>query len=467
MISLVLGIFYTIYTARYLGAAGYGVLSFALAFTGIFNIIADIGCNTLIIRDIARDKSQASKYIGNISLIEAVLSIISFGGILLCINLMGYPASTIMVVLVIGVAVTLSTFVDMFNAVFQANEKMEYLSYGTVINGVMMLAGTLVSVYLHFGIIAFASTYLIANLVTVGFCALIYVGKFPLPKLEVDPGFWREVLKESLPFGLSSLFITSYYMADTILLSVLVPNSNAVVGWYNAPYKLLLILINIPNIYMMVLFPIMSKRFADSDSALKLIFERSVKYMICISIPVIFATVLMANDIIMAIFGPGYAPAVPLLQIQIWSFLLAALGGVFGNFLNSTNKQATLMKIAACGMVFNIALNIVLIPIFSAGGASVISDLTRLIIIGLEAYVLYRLGFIDHLGHYINDMAKVVIAGLIMGAFIFIFRDAGILLLILPSAAIYILALHITKYFDSSDMSLAKEIFRRVKHGVE
>jgi len=50
------------HTARYLGAAGFGILSFALAFTGIFGVFSDLGLSTLTIREVARDKSLASKY---------------------------------------------------------------------------------------------------------------------------------------------------------------------------------------------------------------------------------------------------------------------------------------------------------------------------------------------------------------------------------------------------------------------
>ena len=39
IISKALGFFYVMYTARYLGAEGFGVLSFALAFTRTFRVL--------------------------------------------------------------------------------------------------------------------------------------------------------------------------------------------------------------------------------------------------------------------------------------------------------------------------------------------------------------------------------------------------------------------------------------------
>ena len=66
--SYIIGFFFIMYTARYLGAEGFGILSFALAFTAIFAVFSDLGYNTLLIREVARDKSLTGKYLGNIAL---------------------------------------------------------------------------------------------------------------------------------------------------------------------------------------------------------------------------------------------------------------------------------------------------------------------------------------------------------------------------------------------------------------
>jgi len=60
--SYIIGFFFIMYTARYLGAAGFGInpfkkrlrkmlrISFALAFTGIFGVFSDLGLSTLTVR---------------------------------------------------------------------------------------------------------------------------------------------------------------------------------------------------------------------------------------------------------------------------------------------------------------------------------------------------------------------------------------------------------------------------------
>ena len=68
IVSYAIGFFFVMYTARYLGAGGFGVLSFALAFTGIFGVFADLGLRQLTVREVGRDKGLAGKYPWNIAL---------------------------------------------------------------------------------------------------------------------------------------------------------------------------------------------------------------------------------------------------------------------------------------------------------------------------------------------------------------------------------------------------------------
>ena len=60
--SKVLHLLHVMYTARYLGAEGFGILSFALAYTGIFGALTDLGLRSLTVREVARDASRGRSY---------------------------------------------------------------------------------------------------------------------------------------------------------------------------------------------------------------------------------------------------------------------------------------------------------------------------------------------------------------------------------------------------------------------
>ena len=75
VISYILAFFYTIYAARYLGVSGFGILSFALAFTMIFAVMADLGLSTLLVRDVSRDVMILKKYLGNMALMKGIIGL--------------------------------------------------------------------------------------------------------------------------------------------------------------------------------------------------------------------------------------------------------------------------------------------------------------------------------------------------------------------------------------------------------
>ena len=56
--SYILGFFFVMYTARYLGADGFGILSFAPAFTGILGVFADLGLRPLTVRKMRETKRK-------------------------------------------------------------------------------------------------------------------------------------------------------------------------------------------------------------------------------------------------------------------------------------------------------------------------------------------------------------------------------------------------------------------------
>jgi O-antigen/teichoic acid export membrane protein len=67
-----------VYLARYLGPANYGIIIFAVAFTGIFAVLADFGLQQLTVREIARNREQVSKYIVNVSMLRIILVVITY-----------------------------------------------------------------------------------------------------------------------------------------------------------------------------------------------------------------------------------------------------------------------------------------------------------------------------------------------------------------------------------------------------
>ena len=161
IINYILGFFFIVFTARYLGVEGFGILSFAIAFTSIFQVFADLGFSTLLTRELSRDKSLTNKYVNNITTIKIIASTFTFLLIILIINIMGYSQQIINIVYLIALFTIFTTFTQIFYSVFQAYGIMEYQSIGTILNACLLLFGALYLIYSGYNIIGFGFLYLI------------------------------------------------------------------------------------------------------------------------------------------------------------------------------------------------------------------------------------------------------------------------------------------------------------------
>jgi len=456
IISKVLSFFYVMYTARYLGAEGFGILSFALAFTGIFGVLTDLGLSPLTVREVARDKSSAKKYLNNISVMKAILVTITFALIAIVINLLGYPEQTIKVVYLISLSVVFNSFTGMFYSIFRAFEKMEYQSLGQILNSILMLVGALFAISRGFSVIGFASLYFLISVVALVYSFVISIWKFVKPKTEVDWNFWKLTIKESLPFGLSGIFITIYYWIDSVMLSLM--KGNEVVGWYNAAYRLIVILLFIPSIINMVVFPAMSRFHISSQNSLKLMSRKYFKFMLAIGIPIGVGTTLLADKVILLIFGAGYIQSIIALQILVWAMVFIFANAAFVRLFESINKQIIVTKITGICMIENIILNLLIIPLFSYIGASITTVITEFTIVTLVLIFAYKIGYSVQIREFLTNISKVIIASLIMGVFIWKLRSLNLLILVLLSTLLYIGILYIIGGINKEDIELLKQV---------
>ncbi|MGD0950814.1 MAG: flippase [Methanotrichaceae archaeon] len=452
VISMVLGLFYGVYTARYLGPERYGTISFAIAFIGLFSILTDIGIQQLALREIARDKSLVGKYLGNIAVLKVFLTIITFGLIALTINLLKYPDPTVKVVYLIALSTVLSAFSGMFNSVFQAFEKMEYSSIGSILNSASMLAGGLLAIYYGLSIMGFALIYVFSNALGLIYNVIIAQRLGITPRLQVDYGFIKSLVRRALPFGIGGLFLVYYVWIARVMLSVMV--NNEAVGYYSAAYNLMASLNFVPSAFVASLFPLMAIFFKGSDKSLDKVFRLGIKYMYMLALPMAVGVTLLAKEIIALIYGPKFLPSAMALEILIWAEFFIFIDVLLSQMLLSINKENITMINAGLGAALNIGLNLVLIPRLGIEGSALATLTTEFYFFVISFIILKRYG---HSVDLRNLLFKPLIATSIMALFITTFSRLHLFTLIPISAAIYFAVLYLIRYVSDEDIRLIKQ----------
>jgi len=455
VIFKLVSLFVTIYLARYLGTAGFGKYSFVFAYLAFFNIITDLGLQQILVREMARNPSTAPKLIGNAYVIRLLLTVFAVVLSIVIITLLPYPADTTLYVYIASFTLLFISFSDFYATIFQANLAMEYnviakLAFKSVSTGlifwIIFSHGTLVQV-----IIALVLSEMVKTLLSYAFSR-----KFVRPQFIIDFGLWKYLLKEALPLALTSVMWVIYYQIDKVMLSVM--QGDASVGIYSAAYKLCEPFSLISGALMISLFPLMSVYFKSSKDRLIKSYRLSFKYILVIMLPIAIGTTLLADQIILLTYKAPFAASITILQILIWAMVFTSLNLILSNLLISMDKQRLYIISTGLCAITNVTLNFFLIPMLSYNGAAIATVATNVVLFGVSFYFVSKHLLILPVH---KTLAKPLIGGLAMGAFIYYFIEVNIFLLIPSATAVYFIALLLLKTFSKEDWHIAKKIIRR------
>lgn len=127
LLRMGLGVVITVWMARYLGPDDFGVISYATAFVAVFGIIATIGLQHIVVRDLVKEPESRQLTLGTTIVLQLVGGILAFGLALLAINL-ARPDDTVvrMAVVILGSAMVFKA-TDVASYWFEARVQSKYV----------------------------------------------------------------------------------------------------------------------------------------------------------------------------------------------------------------------------------------------------------------------------------------------------------------------------------------------------
>ena len=454
IITLVL----TLIIARYFGVENFGKLSFALSFVALFSILTDFGAKVLINREIARNKKSVNKFVSNVIVMKLFASLAMILVLVVIVNLMQYSKEMKILIYISTLIQIFQSLGEPFNSAFMAFEKMKYNAITLVIESVLTFLFAILVVYFKLGLAFLLFSYLIADIVA--FLIRLFYYHFRIHRLssEFSGKFSKSLLRSSIPFGVAALLMTLYDKIDITMLSKMVQNSDIIIGLYSAAYNFLYIFEFIPIAIGAAIYPYASIAFTKRIGVFKLIFRKLFTFYFYITIPLSVGITILADKIILILYGSEYADSSIALQILIWTVVFKFQIYCFGMVLNSMNKEKISMKAAIASLLSNVVLNIFLIPKYSYYGASVATIIAELIyfIICFRAVSIY----LERI-YLTSILIKPVFAALVMGISLYYLRNSNLFISISASIVIYIVSMFFLKAFDKNDFELLKKVITK------
>jgi len=463
-------------STNYLSVEGYGEYVLVYEFIAFFGIAADLGLFTVGVREMSKDEKNIPKIIGNVLTLRTVLVFASM--ILATITVFLIPKYTDTKVPIAVLIASFTTIITILNgtitSVLQAKLKMELASLTSVLGKMVSVGFMAYIVFFGFptdneiGFYMLILAGVFGNLVMI-FSTYFFVRKITPLEYQFDPKFAKQVLKDSLPYGIALILSTVYFRIDSLLISFI--RGQEEVGLYGVAMKMLEHFSVLPLYFMNSVLPTLTRTIEEKKDRYKDIIKQSFTFLSILSAPMVVGAYMLAYPIIFVVADPkflsklseGYYGSDIALQILVFALFFQFLNVLFAFILIAVNKQKKLLYINAACVLFNIISNIIVIPHWGFRGAAITSVLSELFI--LIANYIYAKRYLDF-EIQLGKLVKILFSTLIMGVFIYfmqpltysLMENWNLLILIPLAGIIYGLMLFITKTIDKDTLKLFKKV---------
>jgi len=387
-VNKLLKIVLIIYIARILGAVNYGMFAFSLAFVTLFIAFFDLGLGAIITREFSNKEEKREEFLAIFSL-KIILGIVVLFLILISSFFISQDPIIRKTIWILGIYIMMTDLSGIIFAFFRSRQQMEHESWMKIFQ-VFMETSIGLFVILNFPSVQnLGYSYLFAGSATLFVALLFFHFKiFPL-KFYCKKSIWKKFLRMSWPVALVGVFATIYSQIDSVMMGYW--GQIIETGWYNAAYRLVIMVMVPATLVGISFFPALSKAFKENKEKFQKIGDYQMQIMIFFAIPVMVGGVALAPKIVDWIYGQAYSSATLAFQILIVMAGFTFFSNLFNNILIAAKKQKNLSVIIFSGAVLNVVLNILLIPRYTLYGAAISTLITMILI-----FVLL-LGFVPKL----------------------------------------------------------------------
>ncbi|MFM2308130.1 MAG: hypothetical protein RLY87_250 [Chloroflexota bacterium] len=206
-----------------------------------------------------------------------------------------------------------------------------------------------------------------------------------------DWSVMRRLWVDAVPLLLNSLLMTVFFRFDAIILRAVA--GDTVLGLYDAAYKVVSLTQIIPPYVVGALFPLLAQRAVHDRATLNPLLSRAIGVLQVVAWMGVVIVTVMADDMIWLLGGSAYLPeAATALRVLIWYLPLSYTTGVVQYALIAIARQKAITWAFLVGTVINVGGNLLLIPLYGAIAAAVMTTLTEVALLAALWPTLRREG---------------------------------------------------------------------------
>lgn len=367
VISRLAGAAAVVVLARQLDTGEFAIFAFGAAYAVFFSTVADLGLDTVTIRELAARPDERSETLGSALAAKAAALVVAAGAGAAVALLYGGELRTAGL---IGAVAVLQALPGTYGLVLTADVE---LAIPTVIRTVALVASSTAAVGV--ALAGGGPILVLAVQAGLGFApgfALLAIARRRAPlALRVRASRVRSLLREAVPVALATVAVVVFVRVDQLLLGALGNEDD--LAAYGAIVRVVDLLNFVPVAVMTVALPAVASLASADPQRVRQLTLRGNRYLASVALPVAAVATVVGGPVLRLLFGAAYADDGDVLAVLLWAHAFAFAFLMSRQVLVGLQRSSELAKLAWAAATINVVLNIVLIPPHGALGAAIAS----------------------------------------------------------------------------------------------
>ncbi|MEZ5119859.1 MAG: flippase [Candidatus Nanopelagicales bacterium] len=357
----------TLLIIRNLSVDDFGTFSLIFGILGMLSIITDLGLGRVAVKLLLDKGGDPARSAGAYITLRSVFGVLGYLVALGVVAVGGYGPVTVAATAIGALSVILDTVGDAHTTIFQVRERMRMPSVSAVLAASTQMLAVLALVQRDASLIPFMIPAVLASAVD---CSIRVIGAHRLQNIRyaVDPRLWWHLLKEAVPISVGNAMATLYYRVDIVMLSQLA--TLTAVATYSVAYKFVDLVGVIPAVFSTAALPVLVRHWPADREGLQRVVLQICRLLAALAGLIAVGFLVLADEVVPLLYGQQYSDAVAPARIVVLSQCLSFAAEAALMVLIAAGRHKTFPVVAAVGLAFNIAVNLVVIPRYSYMGAA-------------------------------------------------------------------------------------------------
>ena len=341
-ISWILTFAVMLYLPKYAGADGLGKLAFAASLVGLLGSLVPLGTSSVLIRDIARDRSRTGELLLAALVIRVPLGLVMMVLTILLGRILGYPALTRTFILFMSFGMVVSTLNDALSAALQGQENLPRQSVGIIVDKCLASVLTIVLVICRAPLWTLAAVGLCTGTVSLVVNLTAFMPLLPTLRLPTKATI-RYIVGAGIPFAGWLIFRTLYGQTDPIVLSLV--TNDKTVGWYATAFRLVGTTLVLPGALCTALLPTLTRLHKEQPEDFQPLARRMLALVILCATPIAVLFICLSDRMIALMHYPHeFSGCIPVLRIGGVGVFLYYMATVIGTTVIASDGQKRMFR---------------------------------------------------------------------------------------------------------------------------